>query len=172
MFRARVVAVVMLVIGCAFARTAQAQDAVPGRVDFLTRDFTPALMNASTANAVRLSELEQAPMAPVVAQRPKFGGKSLLTSLYASTALMQALDMHSTLRAFSAGAAEGNPAMSGITSNRAAFVATKAAVAAVSIWAAHKMAKRNKVAAVVTLIAVNSAYAMIASHNYSLARGR
>ena len=35
--------------------------------------------------------------------------------------------------------------------------------------AANRMAKRNKVAAVVTLVAVNSAYAAIVSHNYALA---
>ena len=83
---------------------------------------------------------------------------------------MQGLDLHSTLKAFSAGAVEGNPIMSGVTKNRAAFIATKAAVAAVTILATRKIAKKNKVAAVITLIAVNSAYAMIVNHNYKLAR--
>jgi hypothetical protein len=171
MFRAKLVAVVVFAIGFVpGVRAAQAQEAAPDRVELLTRDFTPTLLNASTAAAVRLAEAEQYPLSPVVPNRPKLGGKSLLASLYATTIVVQALDMHSTLRAFNAGAVEANPAMSGITRNRAAFVATKAAVAAASIWAAQKMAKKNKIAAVVTLIAVNSAYAMIASHNYQLAR--
>ena len=36
--------------------------------------------------------------------------------------------------------------------------------------AAHNMARTNKVAAVATLIAINSAYAMIIDHNYRVAR--
>lgn len=171
MFRARLVAIVVFAIGVMpCVRDAQAQEASPDRVELLTRDFTPTLLNASAATAVRLAEMEQYPMAPVVPNRQKLGGKSLLNSLYASTALMQVLDIHSTYRAFSAGAVEGNPAMTRITGNPAAFAATKAAVAAASIWAAHRMAKKNKIAAVITLVAVNSAYAMIVSHNYQLAR--
>lgn len=171
MLRARLVALVMLVLGLpAFASSALAQDAVPARIELSTTDFTPALLLGSAAPAVRLTDVDQLPMAPIVPQRPKFGGSNLLKSLYASTAVMQGLDVHSTLKAFSAGAVEGNPIMSGVTKNRAAFIATKAAVAAVTILATRKIAKKNKVAAVITLIAVNSAYAMIVNHNYKLAR--
>ena len=171
MLRARLVALVMLVLGWpAFAQSAQAQGAVPARIELSTTDFTPALLTASAATAVRLTDVDQLPMAPIVPQRPKFGSSNLLKSLYASTAVMQGLDLHSTLKAFSAGAVEGNPIMSGVTKNRAAFIATKAAVAAVTILATRKIAKKNKVAAVITLIAVNSAYAMIVNHNYKLAR--
>lgn len=171
MFRARLAALVMLVLALpAFAPNALAQDAVPARIELSTTDFTPALLRGSASTAVRLTDVDQLPMAPIVPQRPKFGGSNLLKSLYASTAVMQGLDVHSTLKAFSAGAVEGNPIMSGVTKNRAAFMATKAAVAAVTILATRKIAKKNKVAAVITLIAVNSAYAMIVNHNYKLAR--
>jgi hypothetical protein len=170
MSRARLVGFGLIVVAVmSVARVAGAQTFGPERAEPLTLDFAPALLNASAVPMARLTSLEQMPMAPIVPQRPKLGGKSLLNSLYASTVAMQVLDVHSTLRAFNAGAVEGNPAMAGITGNRAAFVATKAAVAAASIWAAHKLSKRNKVAAVVTLVAVNSAYAMIVSHNYRLA---
>ena len=160
MFRARLVALAMFAVGItsfAAPARAQAQEVVPERLELLTQNFTPALLNATAASAVHLSiplpESAQAPapLAPVVPTRPTFSGKSgksLLTSLYATTALMQALDMHSTYRAFNAGAVEGNPAMAGLTRHPAAFVAAKAAVAGVSIWAASKMAKKNKVAAV------------------------
>lgn len=100
---------------------------------------------------------------------PKIGSSKLLSSLYATTALMQALDVHSTFSALSHGAVEANPMMKGVTSNKAAFIATKAAVAAATIMAARHVAKKNKVAAIVTLIGINSAYAMIANHNYKVA---
>ena len=96
--------------------------------------------------------------------------KGLLNSLYASTAVMQGLDVHSTVMAFRGGAVEGNPLTAGATRNRAAFIATKAAVTAATIFAAKKIAKKNKLAAVITLVAVNSAYAMIVAHNYRLAQ--
>jgi len=102
------------------------------------------------------------------ARRP--GPSALMTSLYASTAVMQALDVHSTLLALDRGAVEANPLMSGATRNRAAFVALKAGVALSTVMAAKNMSKRNKVAAVLTLVAINSAYAMIVNHNYNVAR--
>ncbi len=187
MSRARLVALVMFVggfISLGAPTQALAQEVVPERIELLTQNFTPAMLNAAAASAIHLSmpEAEPAPapaqvpisLLPVVPKRPTFSGKSgqsLLTSLYATTALMQALDVHSTYRALQAGAVEGNPAMGGLTKHPGAFVATKAAVAAVSIWAASRMAKKNKVAAVITLVAVNSAYAMVVSNNYRLARG-
>lgn len=99
------------------------------------------------------------------------GPSTLMTSLYASTAVMQALDVHSTLRALDRGAVEANPLMSGATGNKAMFIALKAGVAFSTVMAARNMSKRNKVAAVLTLVAVNSAYAMIVNHNYKVARG-
>jgi hypothetical protein len=99
------------------------------------------------------------------------GPSPLMASLYASTAVMQALDVHSTMRALDRGAVEANPLMSGATRNKAAFIALKAGVALSTVMAARNMSKRNKVAAVLTLVAVNSAYAMIVNHNYKVARG-
>ena len=96
---------------------------------------------------------------------------TLMTSLYASTAVMQALDVHSTLSAFRAGATEANPLMQSVTKNRAMFMAVKAGVAVSTIFAAKQLSKRNKVAAIATLIAINSASAMVVNHNYKVARG-
>ena len=100
---------------------------------------------------------------------PGFGGRAVMGSLYASTAVMQALDIHSTLKGLDRGATEGNPLMAGLTSNKAAFIATKVGVAAGTILAARHVAKKNKVAATLTLIALNSAYAVVVSHNYRIA---
>ena len=150
-----------------FVAEASAQE----RVDFTVVDFTSTLLNSSTAPSVRLTDFEQFP-APVQPFAIRRTSTPLLKSMYATTAVMQALDLHSTLRAFKAGAVEANPLMAGITKNRIAFVATKAAVAASTMIAARQIAKRSKVGAVITMVAINSAYAMIVNHNYKLARRR
>lgn len=165
--RIAILAVALVAFVPGFVQTASAQE----RVDLTSVDVTSAVLNNVAAPAVRL-DLEQFPAPVQPFARRSTGSSALLNSLYASTAVMQALDMHSTLQAFKAGAVEGNPLMTGIASNRAAFMATKAAVAASTIFAARRIAKRNKVAAVVTMVAINSAYAMIVRHNYNLARGR
>lgn len=98
------------------------------------------------------------------------GPSTLMTSLYISTAAMQMLDVHSTLRALEHGAIEGNPLMANVTRNKTMFIALKAGVAFSTVMAARNMSKRNKVAAVLTLVAINSVYAMVVNHNYRVAR--
>jgi hypothetical protein len=105
---------------------------------------------------------------PVVGPQKK--GSGLMSSLYVSTAVMQGLDVHSTMMALDRGGAEANPLMKGLTGNKAAFIAFKAGITATTIYAAHQTSKKNRVAAIVTLVAINSAYAMIVSHNYRVAR--
>ena len=95
---------------------------------------------------------------------------SVMTSLYATTAAMQMMDVRSTLSAFKNGATEANPMMMAIVKNKGAFIAFKAGIAMSTIWSAHSMAKRNKVGAILMLAAVNSAYAMVVNHNYQVAR--
>ncbi|MCX6544993.1 MAG: DUF5658 family protein [Acidobacteria bacterium] len=97
---------------------------------------------------------------------PVSGG---MWALYTATIAMQALDYHSTMSGLRGGAVEANPLMSNVTKNRTAFLAVKAAVATGAILAARSIAKRNKLAAVVMLVAVNSAYAYVAMHNYKVA---
>lgn len=161
----------LLIAAIAFVPGFVAEARAQERVDFTAVDFTSALLNGATAPSVRFVEFEQRP-APVQPFAIRSTSSPLLKSMYATTAVMQALDVHSTLRAFKAGAVEGNPLMSGITKNRLAFVATKAAVAASTMVAARQIAKRSKVGAVISLVAINSAYAMVVSHNYKLARRR
>ena len=151
------------------AASASAQE----RLDLGRIDFTSAVSNVAVAAArLDLAAIDQRslslPIPPV--DRPR--GSAVLTSLYATTAIMQALDAHSTMKALDAGAVEANPLMTGVTKNRGAFMAAKAAVAAGTVFAVQRIAKRNKVAAIVTAVAINSAYAMVVRHNYKIARGR
>lgn len=137
-------------------------------------DFTRALPVAAISSPapVDLQAVRQQLRTPAPRRLANPDRSPILLSLYASTAIMQSLDVHSTLKALDNGAREGNPLMAGLTGNRAAFVATKMAVAAGTIFAARRVAKTNKVAAVITLVAINSAYAYVASHNYRVARGQ
>ena len=59
--------------------------------------------------------------------------------------------------------------MSYFTSHPPAFVALKAGAAAGLIFAGHRLARHNKFHAVVALVAIDSAYAIIAAHNYRVA---
>lgn len=124
-----------------------------------------AFSRTSAALDVRQIALEN-PVPPVGARSSR-----LLASLLVSTAVVQALDVHSTFRALDRGAVEANPVMAPLAGNKGAFIATKAAVAAVTVLAAQRLGKRNKVAAIATLVAVNSVYAYVIDHNYRVARG-
>ena len=159
-------AVVGLGIVPGVAKEAQAQDRdAIGRLD-----LAPGFADALAPGTTQVSSLQR----PAPLLRRSTGSSSsaaVMWSLYASTAALQALDVHSTMSAFDNGAVEANPMMKGIAGNKAAFFAIKAGVAATTILTARSLAKRNKVAAIVTLIAINSAYAMIVNHNYEVARG-
>jgi hypothetical protein len=94
----------------------------------------------------------------------------LMFSLYAATAMTQAFDAHSTLRAIDNGAREGNPALSSLAEHRTSFLLLKAGAAAGTIYLGRRIDKHHRVMAIVSLVAVNSAYAMLIRHNYSVAR--
>jgi hypothetical protein len=129
--------------------------------------FGPSITLADLEIPAVAAEQVPAPQNPF---RPRSNGPSaIMASLYVSTAVVQALDTHSTIVGLERGAYEANPLMSGLTKNKAAFIGVKAAVAVGTILAARSMAKRNKVAAVVTLVALNSVYAYVAQHNYRVA---
>ena len=94
----------------------------------------------------------------------------LMAALHSATVTAHILDVHSTIRALDSGAAEGNPLMFGVSKNRAALIAVKSTLAAGVVYATHRIAKRNKAAAIVGAVAVNSLLLTAAHHNYSIAR--
>ena len=65
---------------------------------------------------------------------------------------------------------EANPLMKGIVSHRVALFAVKAAATTGVIVASEKMWKKNRTAAVIFMLATNSAMAWIVEHNYRVAR--
>jgi hypothetical protein len=83
---------------------------------------------------------------------------------------LQALDAHSTFQGLARGGREANPLMRGVAESPAAFVAVKAGATAGTIYLTEKLWKRNKAAAIATMIGANVAYGLIVSHNYGVAR--
>jgi hypothetical protein len=107
----------------------------------------------------------QSDVAQVAQQRPR-----ALVPLYVSFAALQGLDVHSTTRALRNGAVEANPLMKGLAGNPVALSAVKGAGAAGVIYASEKIWKKNKVAAVVFMVAANAGLAFVVQHNYRHAR--
>ena len=161
-----VVAALLASLSTFGANEARAQDRVRSGSDSKLL-FMPS---DSVVPAVTAVADEAAPVASTT-ERNMFdrSRNTRLLPLYASTAMFQALDVHSTLQVLGQGGGEGNPLMRGMVSNKPVFIAAKAAIAASTIYAASRIAKRSKVGAIITLVGLNSAYAFVVSHNYKLA---
>ena len=101
------------------------------------------------------------------------GRKSILTALYGGSAVLQAFDAYSTMKALKGGAVEANPLMKGVVGNPGVFIGVKAAVTGASIMAAEQMWRNNhKVAAIVMMAASNGIMAAVAAHNASVLSGQ
>ena len=98
-------------------------------------------------------------------ERPK-----ALVPLYASFGALQVMDMHSTWTALDSGAVEANPLMKGVAGNRLGLVAVKGAGAAAVIAVSERLYKKNRTAAVLLMVASNSAMACVVEHNYRAVR--
>ncbi len=95
-----------------------------------------------------------------------------LVPLYLTFGGLQVLDAHSTLSAVNLGARETNPLVRQALGSPAGMLALKSGAAVGVVLLTEKLRKRNRTAAVLTMIAINSAYVTIAAHNYRTARRR
>jgi hypothetical protein len=114
-----------------------------------------------TASELSLSAAPVPLFALVEPKRPP-----ALPVLYGSFATFQALDIVSTQKAKSAGAKEMNPMMGGTGQ----MIAMKAATSVFSIYLVEKTWKKNRTAAIMTMVAINGMSAAIAAHNFRNAR--
>jgi heme A synthase len=89
-----------------------------------------------------------------------------LVPLYVAFAVLQGLDGATTVRALGRGAVEANPLLGGVAGNPAALFAAKAGTAVGSILLTERLWKRNRVAAIALMVALNGAYAAVVAHNY------
>jgi len=130
----------------------------------------PKLTFAMSVTAPAATPTESAPIVESHSFSLPSSHLATMAPFYATTAMLQVMDVRSTLQVIKLGGAEGNPMLKGVVSHPAVFVGVKAAIAAFSIYSANKMAKHNKVGAIITMAAMNSAYAWVVSHNMNLAR--
>ena len=105
------------------------------------------------------------PMAPLADYSLKLERPAILPALYVTLGAMQAWDIYSTRAAISAGAREANPAASPFSRHTGSMLGLKAATTAGTIFFAERMWKKNKVGAVIMLIAINGATAAVSMNN-------
>jgi uncharacterized protein DUF5658 len=110
------------------------------------------------------------PFAPPVVAPAEQHRPGALVPLYASFGALQILDARSTLHALDRGAVEANPVMKGIASHPVALFAVKAAATTGVIVASEKMWKKNRTAAVIFMLAANTAMGWVVQHNYAVTR--
>ena len=116
--------------------------------------------------ATQPSSLIQArPWEPDTTRRP-----AALMPLYLSFAALQGMDIHSTTRALNRGAVEANPVMKEVVGNQGAFIAVKAAGTVGILYAVEKLRKKNRTAAIVTMVALNAGMAYVVQHNYRVVK--
>jgi hypothetical protein len=95
---------------------------------------------------------------------------ALLPTLYVTLGVMQVWDLYSTSAAIKAGAHEANPAAAPFAGNKGSLLGLKMATTASTIFFAERAWKKNRVAAVVMMTAINGVTAAVAMRNMRNAR--
>lgn len=95
-----------------------------------------------------------------------------LSPLYVSYSALQIADVATTLHNVNNGGRELNPLMRGVVNSPGAFIATKAALATVSIYCTEKLWKRNRAAAIALMVGLNGLSATVVARNYATRTGR
>ena len=128
-------------------------------------------ISALAAETVVLDALPSDAVTPpvlVAAVLPKATSSPAIPLLYAGMIALQAMDIVSTHKALSRpGTYEANPVFGSVGGSLGAQIALKAGATAGIIYLTERMRKTNKVGAIVTMIALNSAYATLVAHNYA-----
>ncbi len=106
-------------------------------------------------------------VAPRAARRP-----GALPWLYVSFGAVQALDVYSTARALESGAKEQNPVLAQFRGHLGATLALKAATGAATIFAVERLWKKNRAGAIAVMVAANGVTAVVAAHNWRVARAQ
>ena len=95
--------------------------------------------------------------------------RGVLLPLYSGFATMQALDVHSSLRARAHGGTEANPVLAGVT-NPVAFTLVKTGVTVTTIYLIDRIRKEHRKTAIVTMVSLNAFYGVLVAHNYRAVR--
>ena len=129
-----------------------------------------SVLPASAADEDAARETSLSTTVPVAATVPVTTNRSLsrpaaLPLLYASYAVLQAYDVRSTTQALGRGASEVNPLMQGVAGNPAGLVTLKAATTVGTVFAAEKLWRRHRTAALALMAVSNGVMATIAANN-------
>lgn len=149
----------VILIGVLVPATAWAQ------LDLAGADHSP--VRAAVEEAVPYEGA--GPTIPVESPRP-IG--AALRALEASFVGLQALDVTSTMRAMERGHTETNPLMRDVAGRPAAMVGVKAGTSVATMWLVRRLARRNRAAAVATMVAIDAAYALVVARNFHVAQRR
>lgn len=124
----------------------------------MTRFVIAAFLGFSLVGAAPAAAAEAEEMMKI--DRP-----AILPALYATFGVMQAWDLYSTRAAVQAGAREANPTAAPFAGDTGSMLGLKAATTASTIFFAERMWKKNKVGAIVMMVAINGATAAVSMHN-------
>jgi hypothetical protein len=150
----------ILILSFASIVTAAAQD----RPEVVVQPFRAAdILVANLPHFGAPVTLPIDPAAPIAEPRRP----TALIPLYGTLAVLQGLDMHSTMKGISsAQGREANPIMQPVVENGAALLAVKGAATIGVIWMSEKMWKKHRKAAVVSVFVVNALMAGVVANNY------
>jgi hypothetical protein len=93
----------------------------------------------------------------------------LMLPLYASMAVAEALDAHSTIVAVDAGARERNPILGVLAPHPTLFSTVKVVATVTLLRAAHQLGKKHPRGAIAAMIGLSAFNTAIAIHNYRVA---
>jgi hypothetical protein len=119
--------------------------------------------HADTIIAPALNTRADTIIAPQASAPPR---SIVLPTLQVSFAALQVMDVVSTTRALNAGLVEGNAAMRRIVDKPIALAAIKGGAAVATILITNRIARKNRAAAIATMIAVNTAYSVVVARNF------
>jgi hypothetical protein len=161
------VSIAAIVISASLPAAAQAPAPAPHSAPPLEArpvfHLSPAAVDASAAG--QPARLPLPWQDAETSERPR-----LLLPSYIVFAALQGIDAFTTVRAMDSGVArEANPLMRPFAGNAGAMFAIKGAATAATVLAVEKLWTRDRRAAIVTMIALNAAYALVATHNVRIA---
>lgn len=135
------------------------------QLESAARPVSPTQLAASTQPAL------PAPRPGIAASaRQQLARPRALVPLYVSFAALQGMDAFTTVQALGRGAVEANPLLGGVAGNRGALFAVKASTTAGTIWLSERLWRKNRVAAIALMAALNGTYAVIVAHNRRVGR--
>jgi hypothetical protein len=154
---------------CRLARRSLAVSAIAGALHVgapaasaFVHDLLPAVAMLQPHLSARLADV------PEVVFRPERRPASLVP-LYVTFAALQVLDTNSTRHALARGYAESNPLLRPVAGSGAAMMLVKTGATAATVVAVERLWRRNRLAAVLTMIGINAGYAVVVAHNYRTA---